>query len=670
MEFQHINGRPAKELSNALRFLAADAVERAQSGHPGMPLGMADIATVLFADHLKFDATNPDWPDRDRFILSNGHGSMLQYALLHLCGYAGATLDELKRFRQLHARTAGHPELGHLQGIETTTGPLGQGLATAVGFALAERLMNTQFGDEMVDHRTWVFCGDGCLMEGVGQEAISFAGHLRLSKLILIFDDNGTTIDGSTDVATSEDHAARFRAANWYVLKVDGHDHAAIGNALVEAKLSDRPVVIMAQTRIGFGAPTKEGKSIVHGAPLGAEELAGLRENLSWPHDPFEVPDEIRTAWLSIGRRGETDRLAWQQRIDQTQPALKTEFERRISGELPARLSADVALAIESAVDTPQNIPIRKGSQLATGILAQSMNELVGGSADLTGSVLTKAQGMTQVVPGQFGGNHVGYGVREHVMAATLNGLALHGGLMPYGGTYLTFSDYCRPSIRLAAIMGIRVVFLFSHDSIGVGEDGPTHQPIEHLASLRAIPGLKVYRPADTVEALECWLDAVSGNGPSVMVVSRQKVTQARLIRHNDMPSRKGGYVLHETNGPRDVTLLATGSEVSTAVQIRSRLAEEGLEAAVVSLPCWRVFEQQSVSFQESVLGDAPRFAIEAGVSMGWARFVHSERNVFGVDQFGLSGPTDEVFAEMGLTADSIAPKILERLGHEKTVVA
>ncbi|SMX23359.1 transketolase [Boseongicola aestuarii] len=667
---QEVHQTDASELANALRFLAADSVEKAKSGHPGMPLGMADLATVLFTKHLKFDVKNPEWPDRDRFILSNGHGSMLQYSLLHLLGYEGATIKELQRFRQLHARTAGHPELGYLPGIETTTGPLGQGLGNSVGFALGERMMNADFGDDLVDHRTWVFCGDGCLMEGVGQEAISLAGHLKLSKLTLVFDDNRTTIDGATSVATSENHAARFAAANWRVLHADGHDHDDINEAMTEAKTSDQPTVIIARTRIGFGAPTKEGKSIVHGSPLGPDELAGLRKNLNWPHEPFVIPEPIKNKWRSAGVAGATERLAWQDRLKGISPATREKFERRISGKFPPTLEAEVKAAIKSAVATPTAAPIRKGSLAATAVLQNSMPELVGGSADLTGSVLTKPDNMQLVVPGEYAGRHVGYGIREHVMAATMNGLALHGGFFPYGGTYLTFSDYCRPSIRMAAIMNIRVVFLFSHDSIGVGEDGPTHQPIEQLASLRAIPNLRVYRPADGVEALECWLDAALHSGPSAMVVARQAVEPVRRVERPDMPSRRGGYVLQEAREKRDLTLIATGSEVDLAIRTAALLEKSNINAAIVSLPCWETFDVQDQSYRDAVLGTGPRYAIEAALPMGWGRYVGSEENVFGVPSFGMSGPGPQVYAEMGLIPETIAESILNRLGAKQSVTA
>lgn len=649
-------------MANALRFLAADAVEKAQSGHPGMPLGMADLAAVLFTRHLKYDAGDPAWPDRDRFVLSNGHGSMLLYGLLHLAGYEGAALDELKRFRQAHSRAAGHPEHGYMPGIETTTGPLGQGIATAVGMALAERMLNAQFGDDLVDHRTWVFCGDGCLMEGVSQEAISLAGHMRLKRLIVVFDDNGTTIDGATSLATSDDQRKRFEASQWATLAVDGHDPQAIDKAYAEARAADRPVLIAARTRIGFGAPTKEGKAIVHGAPLGAAELSGLREKLDWPYPAFEIPPELVAAWREAGKRGNAERLRWHKRLAAAEPQQRAEFERRIVRGLPAGLEAEVEKALAEFASQPEAIPIRQGSQKAVGVLAKAMPELVGGSADLTGSVLTKPADMALLKREDFTGNHIAYGVREHGMAAAMNGIALHGGFVPYGGTYLTFSDYCRPSIRLAALMGIKVIFLFSHDSIGVGEDGPTHQPIEQLAALRAMPGIKLYRPADKVEALECWYDAVQGEGPSVMVVARQKVEQLRTQAVADMPSRRGAYVISPADGMRDLTLLATGSEVSLAMDAKRQLSGKGLRVALISMPCWELFEKQPASYRAEVLGTAPRFAIEAASSLGWHRYVPEDKHIIGIDRFGFSGPGPKVYEEFGLTAEKIAQRVADSL--------
>ncbi len=658
MSDTHIPLNEIAPLATALRFLAADAVERAGTGHPGMPLGMADLATVLFTRHLKFDASEPKWPDRDRFVLSNGHGSMLLYGLLHLTGYADVPLEELRNFRKAGALAAGHPEYGHFAGIETTTGPLGQGVATAVGMALAERMLAAEFCADLVDHRTWVFCGDGCLMEGVSQEAISLAGHLGLSKLTLVFDDNSTTIDGPTSVSTSDDQRKRFEASGWATIGVDGHDAEAIDRAFTYARASDRPTLIAARTRIGFGAPTKQGLSAAHGSPLGAGEVEAMRKALNWHHSPFEIPEAIAVAWKAAGRRGGVERAAWQRRLEATEPARRAAFSRRIEGRLDAAAEPAVQAAIAAQVAKPAAVPVRQGSQLATGVLASVMPELVGGSADLTSSVLSRPDGMPPLTPGDLAGRHISFGVREHGMAAALNGIALHGGFVPYAGTYLTFSDYARPAIRLAALMGIRTIFLMSHDSIGVGEDGPTHQPIEHLASLRAIPGLKVYRPADSVEALECWYDAVAGQCPSVMVVARQKVPQVRLSLAEGMPARRGAYLL-AGGAERDLTLLASGSEVSLALETRELLAKHGLEAAVVSMPCWEVFARQDSAYQAAVLGDAPRFAIEAASPFGWERYTGRSDHIFGISTFGFSAPGAVVYGHFGLTPSAISEQIL-----------
>lgn len=647
------------EMANALRFLAADAVEKAQTGHPGMPLGMADIAAVLFTRHLKYDAAVPDWPDRDRFVLSNGHGSMLLYGLLHLTGYKEVTLDALKRYRTSRSPTAAHPEYGHLPGIETTTGPLGQGIATAVGMAIAERLLATEFGSDLVDHRTWVFAGDGCLMEGLSQEAISLAGHMRLSKLTVVFDDNGTTIDGPTALATSDDQRKRFEASNWETIAVDGHDPQAVDRAFALARQSDKPTMIAARTHIGYGAPTKQGKSVAHGSPLGADEISGMREKLGWPHAPFDIPEDLRSAWHDAGSRGAAARHDWDERLAAIPAEKRAEFDRRISGALPAGIEDAVKRAADETARAAEAIPIRKGSQAALGLLASHMPELIGGSADLTGSVLTRPAELAQLDADSFVGRHLPFGIREHGMAAAMNGMALHGGFIPYGGTYFVFSDYARPAIRLAALMGIKVIFLFSHDSIGVGEDGATHQPIEHLASLRAMPGIRVYRPADAVEALECWYDAVAEAGPSVMVVARQKVVPVRTVPREDLPSRRGGYVLSEADGHRHATILATGSEVEIAVAARSILAESGIHAAVVSMPSVEVFERQPQEYRDQVLGSAPRYVIEAGSTYGWHRYTGDRGRVFGVDTFGYSGSGPELYAEVGLTPPAIAEAIL-----------
>ena len=651
-----------REMANALRFLAADAVEQAQSGHPGMPLGMADVATVLFTRHLKYDTDAPDWPDRDKFVLSNGHGSMLLYGLLYLTGYKGATLDELKRFRKAHSRAAGHPEYGYLPGIETTAGPLGQGIATAVGMAIAERLLAAEFGPDLVDHRTWVFCGDGCLMEGVSQEAISLAGHLKLSKFTVVFDDNGTTIDGPTTIATSDDQRKRFEASNWATIAVDGHDAQAIDRAFAFARASDRPTMIAARTNIGYGAPTKQGKSIAHGAPLGAVEVAGMREKLKWRYPPFEVPDPLLATWREAGRRGASARQEWQGRLAATPVEMHSEFSRRVSGSLPADLEGIVMRGADEFAIAAEVMPIRQGSQKAVGLLLRHMPEIVGGSADLTSSVMSRPAGLPQLDRESFIGRHLPYGVREHAMAAAMNGIALHGGLIPYGGTYFVFSDYCRPAIRLAALMQVKVVFLFSHDSIGVGEDGPTHQPVEQLASLRAMPGIRVYRPADAVEALECWYDALAGEGPAVMVVARQKVAPVRTTPRDGLPSRRGGYVLSEANGRRRLTLLATGSEVELAVAAKALLAKHGVQAAVVSMPCLEVFEKQPQEYKARVLGSAPRYVVEAAVTYGWHRYVGDRGLIFGIDQFGLSASGPELYATFGLTPPAIAEAILADL--------
>lgn len=652
------------DMANAIRMLSVEAVEAAQSGHPGMPLGMADLATVLFSEVLKYDAKAPDWPDRDRFVLSNGHGSMLLYSALYLSGYPGMALDDIRRFRQIDSLASGHPERNEPPGVETTTGPLGQGVANAVGMALAERLLNASFGDDLVDHRTYAFCGDGCLMEGVAQEAISLAGHMGLSKLTLIFDDNSTTIDGATSISTSDDHLARFRASGWEVMAIDGHDLPQIRAAFGAAQASDRPVLIAAKTRIGFGAPTKEGKSVAHGAPLGRDEIDGLRRALGWTAPAFEIPEDILTNWRAAGVRGQAQHVRWRERLNSVPANLRAAFQRRQTARLPDGLEAAVQAAIEDAVQNPEAQPVRKASQAATGVIFGQMPELVGGSADLTGSVLSLAPGMRRVTPGDFDGSHLSYGVREHAMAAAMNGMAAHGGLRPYGATYLTFCDYCRPAIRLAAMMKLRVTFVFSHDSIGVGEDGPTHQPIEQVVSLRAIPGLRVYRPADAVETLECWLDALSADGPSAMILSRQKTPAVRQVSRPDMPARRGGYVLAEPDGARDATILATGTEVALAMDVRDRLAQAGLSVAVVSMPSTTVFDREPRDYRDNVLGDAPRFSIEAGSTQGWSDYTGQRDNAFGLDRFGLSAPGPEVFERMGLTAERIADEIRAKLAR------
>jgi transketolase len=645
-------------LANAVRALAMDAVEKANSGHPGMPMGMADAATVLFGRFLKFDPAHPAWPDRDRLVLSAGHGSMLLYALLYLTGYPDMTLDEIKRFRQLGSRTAGHPEYGHAPGIETTTGPLGQGLATAVGMAIAEQHLAAQFGPELVDHRTYVIAGDGCLMEGISHEAISLAGHLRLSKLIVLFDDNHISIDGPTSLAVSDDQIARFRACGWVAEAVDGHDPDAVAAALERAQGSDRPSLIACRTVIGYGAPKKAGTAATHGAPLGAEEVAGAREQLAWPYEPFVVPQEILTAWRAIGQRGKSEYQAWKKRHDGHGDRI--EFDRRTAGDLPAGLAAAVAAVKQAASKEAAKLATRQSSQKVLEALVPVLPELLGGSADLTGSNNTKIKDMVPLTAQGFGGRYLHYGVREHGMAAAMNGLALHRGVIPYGGTFLVFTDYCRPAIRLSAIMGQRVIYVMTHDSIGLGEDGPTHQPIEHLASLRAIPNLLVFRPADTVETAECWEMALRNREhPSVLALSRQALPTVRTTHTPDNLSARGAYVLIRAEGERRATLIATGSEVSTAIAARDKLQTEGIGTAVVSMPCWELFDEQPASYRDEVLRPSTvRVAIEAASPFGWERYVGPDGAVIGMPGFGASAPAGDLYKHFGITADAAAAAV------------
>jgi transketolase len=643
-------------LANALRALAMDAVEAATCGHPGMPMGMADVATVLFAEHLKFDASRPDWPDRDRFVLSAGHGSMLLYGLLHLTGYPNVTLEEIKRFRQFGSLTPGHPEFGHTPGVETTTGPLGQGLATAVGMALAERLANSRFGDALVDHRTYVIAGDGCFMEGVSHEAISLAGHLKLGRLIVLWDDNRISIDGATDLSVSDDQAARFVAAGWNVTAVDGHDPEAVSAALAAARADESaPWLIACRTVIGFGAPKKAGTAGAHGSALGAAEIAGARARLGWSYGPFEIPDDLRAAWAEIGSHGAAARRAWEQRLAFADAGLRASFERQTRGELTPGWDATLAAtAAKFAADKPK-VATRQSSGYVLDALAPVMPELIGGSADLTGSNNTKAKDQQPVKPGDFAGSYVHYGVREFGMAAAMNGLALHGGFVPYSGTFLVFADYARPAIRLAALMGVRAIHVLTHDSIGLGEDGPTHQPVETLASLRAIPNLLVFRPADAVEVAEAWGAALAHtSGPSVLALSRQALPTLRDNATENLTSR-GGYVLAEASGPRQATLIATGSEVALAVAARTQLEAAGIATAVVSLPSWELFGRQDAAYQVQVLGSSPnRIGIEAAVSFGWERWLGPKGRFIGMQGFGASAPAEQLFAHFGITVEAI----------------
>jgi transketolase len=653
---------PHRDLANAIRALAMDAVEKANSGHPGMPMGMADVATVLFQRFLKFDPAHPDWPDRDRLVLSAGHGSMLLYSLLYLAGFPEMTIEELKRFRQLGSRTAGHPELGHAPGIETTTGPLGQGLANAVGMALGERMLAARFGPDLVDHRTYVIAGDGCLMEGISHEAISLAGHLRLARLAVLFDDNHVSIDGPTSLAVSDDQLARFRACGWVAESIDGHDPGAIAAALERAQAADRPSLIACRTIIGYGAPTKAGTAATHGAPLGKEEVAGARRQLGWTHEPFVVPQEILTAWRSFGARGAAAHDEWSRRLAAHDE--RDEFDRRILGQLPDGFEAAIARLKRGLVLEAPKLATRQSSQRVLDALTPMLPELVGGSADLTGSNNTKAKDMTPVVPPDYAGRYIYYGVREHAMAAAMNGIALHGGFIPYGGTFLVFTDYCRPALRLAALMGQRVVFVMSHDSIGLGEDGPTHQPIEHLASLRAVPNLLVFRPADTVETAECWALALKErHRPSVIALTRQALPAVRVKNGKENLSAFGAYILARAEGRRQITILATGSEVSIALAARELLHKERIGAAVVSLPCWQLFDAQPEFYRRKVLGRSRgRIAVEAASPFGWERYVGTTEAVVGMRRFGASAPGGDLYKHFGITAEAVAEAARARL--------
>uniref|UniRef100_UPI000B8447D5 transketolase n=1 Tax=Belnapia rosea TaxID=938405 RepID=UPI000B8447D5 len=648
-------------MADAIRALAIDAVEKAKSGHPGMPLGMADVATVLFSQFVKFDAADPRWPDRDRFVLSAGHGSMLLYSILHLTGQPGMTIDDIRHFRQLHSPAAGHPEFGEAPGIETTTGPLGQGIGNAVGMALAERLMAARFGKSLVDHRTWAICGDGCLQEGISHEAASLAGHLGLDKLTLLWDDNSVTIDGATDLSFTDDTLKRFQSYGWAVRRVDGHDTAEVAAALAWATRTPRPVLIACRTIIGFSAPKKAGTAASHGSPLGPEEAAAAKSALGWNHPPFEVPDGLRERWEAAGRRSAGTRRAWLKRL--AKHPMKADFERAVAGRLPeAWHEALAALRVKTAEDRPK-IASRIASQRALEALVPAVPEMVGGSADLTGSNNTNVKGIPFVTPENFAGRYVHYGVREHGMASAMNGMALHGGIIPYAGTFLVFADYMRPAIRLAALMRQRVIHVLTHDSIGLGEDGPTHQPVETLAGLRAIPNLFVFRPGDAMETAECWELAVKrADGPSVLALSRQNLTPYRTEAGENRCAR-GGYVVEEASGSRRATLIATGSEVSLALVARTALEAEGIPTAVVSLPCWELFAAQDAGYREAVLGDALRVGIEAAVSFGWDRWLGPEGLFIGMEGFGASGPAEELFRHFGLTAEAVTAAVKKRIG-------
>jgi transketolase len=651
---------PERQMANAVRALSIDSVEAANSGHPGLPMGMADVATTLWTRFLKFDAADPRWQDRDRFVLSAGHGSMLLYSLLHLTGHAGMGIAELRRFRQLHSPAAGHPEFGEHPGIETTTGPLGQGIATAVGMALAERLLAARFGRSLVDHRTWVIASDGDLMEGISHEAIGLAGHLRLEKLTVLWDDNSISIDGDIALSHSEDELKRFAAAGWAVKQVDGHDPAQIAAAMSFAVRSKKPTMIACRTIIGLGAPTKAGTAGVHGSALGAEEAEAAKQALGWHSPPFSVPNELTERWHNAGARGAVARRAWLKRLARHQ--MRGEFERVMAGRLPDGFYEAIATLRAGIAEQRPRIASRQASQRVLEALVPVMPELIGGSADLTGSNLTLVKGMGSVGPGNYSGRYIHYGIREHGMAAAANGMALHGGLIPYTGTFFVFTDYMRPAIRLAALMHQRVIHVLTHDSIGLGEDGPTHQPIEHLASLRAMPNVFVFRPADTMETAECWELAIRrADGPSLLVLTRQALPALRFDAAEN-GSARGGYVLAEADGPRRATLIATGSEVAIAMAAREALAGEGIPVAVVSLPCWELFEVQDASYRAEVLGGAPRIGIEAAGGFGWDRWLGADGVFIGMPGYGASAPFEELYQHFGITADAVVATV-RRLG-------
>jgi transketolase len=652
-------------MANAIRALAMDAVERAKAGHPGLPLGAADVATVLFTRFLKFDPSDPAWPDRDRFVLSAGHGSMLIYALLYLLGYEKMTIEEIKNFRQLGSLTPGHPEHGHTPGIETTTGPLGQGLANAVGMAIAERHLAAVFGGDVVDHTTYVLASDGDLMEGISQEAIALAGHLKLKKLIVLFDDNGISIDGPLTLADSVDQVKRFEAASWAATRIDGHDPAAIAAALEAAKASDRPSLIACRTTIGFGAPNKAGSEKSHGSPLGAEEIAGAREKLGWSAPPFEIPAAILDQWRAAGARGKPARLAWDMRVAALDSQKRAEFERRTRGDVGQALAAAVGEVKQKLAAAPKEIATRSASEFALEALTAALPEMIGGSADLTGSNNTRAKAMKTLNAADYGGRFIHYGVREHGMAAAMNGMALHGGIIPYSGTFLVFSDYCRPAIRLAALMGQRVIHVMTHDSIGLGEDGPTHQPIEQLAALRAIPNLKVYRPCDAVETVECWqLVLEDKSGPSVLALTRQNVPQLRLALDAGNRCAHGAYELVAAEGgAASVSLFASGSEVAIAVAALKLLAAQGVPARVVSVPCFELLLAAPDAEREAIIGQAPvKVAVEAGIRQGWDAIIGSDGTFVGLSGFGASGPFKQLYQHFGITPEKVAEAALARL--------
>jgi len=650
-------------MANAIRALSMDAVEKAKSGHPGMPMGMADVATVLFTKHLKFDPADPHWPDRDRFVLSAGHGSMLLYSLLYLTGYEGMTLGELERFRQLHSKTPGHPESFMTSGVETTTGPLGQGVATSVGMALAERMLAAEFGDDIVDHRTFVLCSDGDLMEGVSQEAIALAGHLKLNRLIFLFDDNGISIDGPLSLTDSVDQVARFKAAGWNASRVDGFDQAAVSRAIRKALKSDKPTMIACKTIIGYGAPTKAGTAKAHGEALGAEELAGAKKALGWNYGPFEIPEDILAAWRKVGKRGKRKRSEWQNRFSALDPEKRSEFERRFARKRPAALGPAVAALKDKLAAEKPTVATRKASELALEAIVPTMPELVLGSADLTPSNNTKTKTAVDVKPGDYSGRYVHFGIREHGMAAAMNGMAMHGGLQPAGATFLVFTDYARPAMRIAALASIPVVYVMTHDSIGLGEDGPTHQPVEHLAALRSMPNMRVFRPGDAMETAECWQLALERiDGPTVLALTRQNLAPARTNAESGNLCAKGAYEISPASGTPLATIFASGSEVEIAMNAQKLLNEKGIASRVVSVPSLELFLSQSNDYRNAMIGIAPvKIVVEAGVRFGWDAVIGPDGLFVGMSSFGASAPYKDVYKNFGITAEAVADAVAKQ---------
>lgn len=643
-----------KSLANAIRVLSADAIDKANSGHPGMPLGMADVATVLFTKFIKINPQAPRWFDRDRFVLSAGHGSMLLYSILYLLGYPDISIEDIKNFRQLGAKTAGHPEYGHLSGIDMTTGPLGQGITSAVGMALAERILAAKYGADVCNHYTYVIAGDGCLMEGVSEEAISLAGHWKLNKLIVFWDNNNITIDGNVTAANSTDQIKRFEAVGWNTISIDGQNPQEIEKAIKKAHKSKQPTLIACKTTIGYGAPTKCGTSKCHGSPLGAEENAAMRKALGWTAAPFEIPSPILNAWREAGKRSAAEYNEWEKRAHAKGKA----FLDAIAGKLPKGWDKELNQLKETAIQEQTKVATRKASQMCLEAIVPHIPEIVGGSADLAASNLTLTKASKTITANDYNGNNIMYGIREHAMGAIMNGLALHGGIIPFGGTFFVFSDYMRPAMRLAALMGIRVIYVLTHDSIGVGEDGPTHQPIEHLASYRCMPDILTFRPCDVVETAEAWQLALEDeHQPSILALTRQGLPLLRKSAQENLTA-KGGYILAGNAQKRQATIIATGSEVSMAMEARAKLAEEGIETVVVSMPCCELFDAQPEPYRQEVLGQAPRVAVEAAAKYGWERYVGDGGDIIGMDGFGASGPAAELYKYFGITVEEVVDAV------------